>query len=297
MVDLEPVFTNQEGNRAEQGLDKNGALIRDLQEKNQMLTLAYEELKARHLVGNDKQSLDHELQVARRIQQGILPRKLPSVAGYDFGVRMALARIVGGDFFDFIPLGQNELGIAIGDVSDKGIPASIFMAVTRALLRAEAHPGIQPHQVLQRVNFHLMDMNEEGLFVTVLYGVLNIAQHTFTYARAGHEIPLLFDIECHATCVERGTGQALGIFPHPEFDEQQIIISPGSLVLLNTDGVPDAIDARGVAFGLERLEEAVRESMEISAQAVCDGVIEAVTTFQGSTPQFDDITLVGIRSV
>jgi phosphoserine phosphatase RsbU/P len=295
MIDHKPVLSNQEGDRQPQVLN-NSLTILELQERNQNLTAAYEELKATHLDEIEKRRLDHELQVARRIQQGILPRKLPTIPGYDFGVRMALARIVGGDFFDFIPLGQNELGIAIGDVSDKGVPASIFMAVTRALLRAEAHPGIQAHQVLNRVNFHLMDMNEEGLFVTVLYGVLNTAQHTFTYARAGHEIPLLFDIECHATCVERGTGQALGIFPHPEFDEQQILILPGSLLLLNTDGVPDAIDAQGVAFGLDRLEQAVRESMEISAQAVCDGVIEAVTTFQGSTPQFDDITLVGIRS-
>jgi phosphoserine phosphatase RsbU/P len=295
MIDHDPMLSDQAISGTEQALAKINSLMIDLQEKNQQLTMAYEEFATAHIDVIKNRRLDHELQVARRIQQGILPQKLPEVRGYDFGVRMALAQMVGGDFFDFIPLGKNELGIAIGDVTDKGVPASILMAVTRALLRAEAHHGIQPEQVLSRVNYHLSDMNEEGLFVTVLYGILNIKQHTFTYARAGHELPLLIDMECHTACIERGAGQALGIFPHPEFDEQQINLQPGSMMLLNTDGVSDAIDASGVAFGIDRLEEAVRASMDISAQAVCDKVIEAVTTFQGSTPQFDDITLVGVK--
>ncbi len=240
--------------------------------------------------------MEREMQVARRIQKGILPRKLPQLSGFDFGVRMAQARAVGGDFFDFIPLSRDTIGIAIGDVSDKGVPASIFMAVTRSLLRAEAHNGILPRHVLQRVNYHLMDMNELGLFVTVLYGVLNAVDRTFRYARAGHEIPLIFDENCSANCIEPGHGQALGIFSNPQFDETQISFSPNSILLLNTDGVTDAINQDGVAFGIERLSEVVKRSKNDSAQYICDNVIDSITAFVGTTPQFDDLTLVGIKS-
>ena len=242
------------------------------------------------------EDFERELQVARRIQKGILPRKLPHFPGFDFGVRMAQARAVGGDFFDFIPLSRDTIGIAIGDVSGKGVPASIFMAVTRSLLRAEAHNGILPRHVLQRVNYHMMDMNEYGLFVTVLYGVLNRIDHTFKYARAGHEIPLIFDDDCSSDCIERGNGQALGIFVNPQFDENEITLGSNSLLLLHTDGVTDAIDKNEAAFGLARLKEVILKSKDDSAQVICDNVVDAITSFIGSTAQFDDLTLVGIKS-
>ena len=273
-----------------------GEVIRSLQVKNLQLTTLNEKLKIAQSDTFEQADLERELQVARRIQKGILPSKLPEIAGFDFGVRMAQAHQVGGDFFDFIRLGQNLVGIAIGDVSDKGVPASIFMAVTRYLLRAEAHSGLLPREVLQRVNYHLMDMNEAGLFVTMIYGVLNLSQKTFAYARAGHEVPLFFSDNCTSECIDHERGQALGIFAYPEFDENQISFSRHSLLLLNTDGITDAIDEKGDAFGKERLAKVILSNKTLSAQAICDKIMDAIAEFTGSTPQFDDLTLVGIKS-
>jgi len=171
-------------------------MIADLQRKNQELTQAYRELKQAHeaIVEKERQAheaivekerLERELQVARQIQESILPRVLPQLPGFSLGARMIPARAVGGDLYDFILLGGDRLGVVIGDVSDKGVPAAIFMALSRSLLRAEAHPSRPPGEVLANVNYHLMTMNDSGMFVTVLYGILNRANGEFTYARAG----------------------------------------------------------------------------------------------------------------
>jgi sigma-B regulation protein RsbU (phosphoserine phosphatase) len=275
--------------------DFQGELISKLNEKNQELKRINEELKTTQKANLDVQEMERELQFARQIQKGILPRKLPQIPGFDFGVLMAQARHVGGDFFDFIPLGRDSIGIAIGDVSDKGVPASLFMAVTRSLLRAEAHLGLHPSQVLQRVNYHLMDMNEAGLFVTMVYGVLNVIEKTFSYARAGHEIPLFFTEEYTYECVDYEHGQALGIFHQPVFDENEIRFSKDSFLLLNTDGITDAINETGNAFGIDQLKNVISTNISSSAQSICDRVAKAVTDFAGTSPQFDDLTLVGIK--
>src|SRR3712207_3101439 len=136
----------------------------------------------------EKQRLEHELQLAYEIQTSILPRVLPQLQGYDFGATMVPARVVGGDFFEFVELGDDRVGIAVGDVTDKGMPAAIFMAQTHALLRAEAVRSAAPHEVLRCVNRHVVEMNAAGLFVTMLYGVLDRASASFSYARAGHEL-------------------------------------------------------------------------------------------------------------
>ena len=163
--------------------------IRDLQEKNLQLTQAYEELKAAqaHLI--EKEKMERELEVARGIQQSMVPRKLPQLSGFDFGARMMPARAVGGDFFDFIPLSGSALGIVIGDVSDKGVPAALFMALTSNLLRAEARRTNSAGDALRHVHRQLLEINDSGMFVSLLYGVLNGTTREFRYARAGHELP------------------------------------------------------------------------------------------------------------
>jgi phosphoserine phosphatase RsbU/P len=272
------------------------ATIDDLREKNRQLAQAYQDLQMAQAQIVQKERLEKELETARWIQQSILPRALPHLPGFDFGVRMVPARAVGGDLFDFIPLGEDELGVVIGDVSDKGVPAAIFMALTYSLLRAAANRTASPAEVLQHANRHLLGMNEAGMFVTVLYGVLDRKQGRFTYARAGHELPLLFDLAGDVHVPACGFGQPLGLFDSPGLDEQSVALPPGATALIYTDGATDMRDPAGGRFGPERLQAAIRASLSGSAQAVCDGVWNALAEYQGSSEQADDVALVAIRA-
>src|SRR6185369_6950135 len=184
--------------------------IRDLQEKNLQLTQAYEQLKAAQVQLVEKEKMEREMEVARGIQQSMVPRKLPHLPGFDFGARMTPARAVGGDFFDFIPLSESTLGIVIGDVSGKGVPAALFMALTSNLLRAEARRASSVGDALRHVHQQLLEINDAGMFVSLLYGVLNGTTREFRYGRAGHELPLLYDARGELVALPYTDGQPLG---------------------------------------------------------------------------------------
>jgi sigma-B regulation protein RsbU (phosphoserine phosphatase) len=276
--------------------ESHNSTIADLREKNRQLAAAYEELKAAQAQIIEKERLEKELETARWIQQSILPHSLPTVPGFDLGATLVPARAVGGDLFDFVPLGQDTLGVVIGDVSDKGVPAAIFMALTYSLLRAEAARSSSPAEVLWATNRHLLGMNEAGMFVTVLYGVLDCARGRFSYARAGHELPLHL-WQGDASVPERGLGQPLGLFDSPELDEQTVTLRPGATLLMYTDGATDLTDAEGRRFGPERLRELARVSQGRTAQGFCDTLWAALAAYQGSSHQFDDVALVAIRAV
>ena len=210
---------------------------------------------------------------------------------------MIPAKSVGGDFFDFIPLGEDLLGIAVGDVSDKGIPAALFMAMVRSLLRAEAHPGRSPKKVLRSVSHHLMDMNDKEMFVTILFGILNRTTHQFHYARAGHEAPLFFDGQGSIKRVPKANGQALGVVDDVALDEQTIALCKGCMLLLYSDGIPDAINRQNVRFGYDGVVRTVGRLTPSSAQVVCDDLIKAVVEHQAGALQHDDMTVMVIRAV
>lgn len=270
--------------------------IEDLQVKNRELRQAYEELKAAQTQIIEKERLERELQVAFEIQTSILPQTLPEFAGYDFGALMVPARAVGGDFYDIIPLSQNKVGIVIGDVADKGVPSAIFMAQTHALLYAMSTRNAAPARVLQRVNQLLMKIGESSLFVTVLYGILDRRTNTFSYARAGHELPLIVSSDGLIQLAPYSEGQLLGILEKPTLDEQTVSIPPGGLILLYTDGVTDARHPNGDAFGLERLTSELEVKGSDSAQGLCDRLWQTLQDFQSKTAQEDDVTLVSMCS-
>jgi len=270
--------------------------IGDLQEKNLQLTQAYDQLKAAQGQLIEKEKMERELEVARGIQQSMVPRKLPQLAGFDFGARMVPARAVGGDFFDFIPLSKSTLGIVIGDVSDKGVPAALFMALTSNLLRAEARRGTAVSDALRHVHQQLMEINDAGMFVTLLYGVLDSITREFRYARAGHEMPLLYDETGKFVTLPYADGQPLGAINDILLDEQSVLLPPASTLLFYTDGVTDVQDGHGNQFGLERVREALLAQPKASAQVLCDTLLETTTTYRGITPQYDDITLVAVQS-
>lgn len=274
----------------------HNAAISDLQEKNRQLRQAYEELKAAQAQIIEKERLERELQVAYDIQMSVLPRQTPSLAGYDFGAKIVPARSVGGDFYDFVSLPRERVAITIGDVTDKGVPAAIFMAQVHALLRAEANKGSPARRALSNTNRHLLDMNARGLFATVLYGILDGKSGEFSYARAGHELPLMITPQGESILAQKLQGQPLGILPKPEFDEQVLTIPEGGMLLLYTDGVTDERDSDGRLFGTERLKQVAGQINRGTAQQACEILLDILLAHLDGAPQDDDITMIAVRA-
>ena len=275
---------------------KENQTIRDLQEKNIQLRQSFDNLKAAQAQLVEKERMEQELDVARRIQQSMVPRKLPQLQGFDFGALMKPARQIGGDFYDFIPISESRLGIVIGDVSDKGAPAALFMALSSNLLRAEARrTGGSTGEALRHVNQQLLEINDAGMFVTVLYGVLNSITHEFKYARAGHEVPLLCDGSGDIVDLPHSSGLPLGAGDETLLDEQTVALPSGSTLLLYTDGMTDVLDIHGSAFGAKRLREALLAHHTAPAQGICDRLLELTETYRCGSTQYDDITLAAIR--
>ena len=273
------------------------ATILDLREKNRQLAKAFSELQQAQAQLVEKEKLEHELQLAYRIQMSILPEELPYLQGFDFGARIVPARAVGGDFFDIILLAADKAAIFVGDVSDKGVPSAIFMARTHALLSAEARRRATPTQVLKRVNRLLVEIGGSPLFVTVLYGLLDCKSGRFSYARAGHELPLVADEADGVRLVSWGEGQLLGVMDDPQIDEGQVDIPAGGTLLLYTDGMLDGRNPEGEPFGLKRLAAQLATLVGNSAQATCDRLLQDLVGFQNGSPQDDDITLLAIHSL
>lgn len=276
--------------------DNDDAIIQEMHQKNRELTEAYAELQAAQQQIIAKRMLERELQVAKEIQESILPKTLPVFPGLELGALMRPARAVGGDLYDLIPLSSDRLGVMIGDVSDKGVPAAIFMALVRSLLRAEASRMTSPAAVLREVNRHLMDMNAAELFVTIIYGILDCRNNEFTFARAGHELPFLFRADGSEIEPIQHPGLALGLFDPIALSEQTLHVTPGSCLVLYTDGAMDAIDPQGERFGRERLRAAIRRHLGNPAQHICERLLGDITRFQDNTPHADDIALVAITT-
>lgn len=270
-------------------------VINELKKKNLDLTIAYQELKAAQAQIIEKERLERELQVAKEIQMSILPETLPEIHGYSFGAMIEPARLVGGDFYDLIPLGEERIGILIGDVTDKGMPAAIFMARSHAFLRAEANRCLPPGETLVTVNQHLLEMNRRGLFVTVFYGILDGERATFHYARAGHELPVLIDAAGEKHILPMKPGQPLGIMPYPFLDEGSINLSAGDSVILYTDGVTDAQDPGGNMFREDGLLEASTFKPGMNAQEMCNQIFQRISEFRLDEPPVDDVTLVTVH--
>jgi serine phosphatase RsbU (regulator of sigma subunit) len=268
--------------------------IQDLLEKNRLLTQAYDELKTAQAQLIEKEKLEAEMAVARTIQRSILPRSAPQLPGFDLGMRIEPMTSVGGDFFDFIPLGNGQLGLAVGDVSGHGVPAAIFMALTFSQLRAEASRTRSPRKALQAVNQHLLTLSDSGMFVSMLYGILDGATREFRYARAGHNLPVVMDAQRAVVRSESQLGQALGLFPDPALDEHSLTLPSGSLLFLYTDGVTEAVNLAGEFFQDQGLQDVLCADPWTSAQDVCDNVWKALQAYSGVSDPQDDVTLVAV---
>lgn len=266
--------------------------IQELREKNIQLTKAYQELEAAQEQIVEKERLERELEVARDIQLGILPRSLPKHPGAVFDASIQPTSAVGGDFFDVFPKGDQVMGIAVGDVSDHGVPAALFMALTVTLLRAEAKRTDSMCDIMFNVNRQLIDLNETNMFVTILYGEINFSTRKFRYVRAGHELPMLMDAKGEFIQLEHGPGMPLGLFEYPDLDEQTISLGENDTLLLFTDGATDAQNKHGEQFGKDRLRDALRKIRQSNVEDTCQMLMSDIQSHCGSVPQYDDITLL-----
>ena len=240
-----------------------------------------------------RERLETEVQLARQIQRTFIPETLPSPDAWDISARWRTARQVGGDFFDVFELPRGRLGIFICDVADKGIPAALFMALTRTLMRAAVGESVAPADALRRVNRLLYPDCQQGMFVTAVYGVLDTSRGVFTYANAGHNPPLWL----HEGKIERltRTGMALGVLEDTEMEQAEITLLGGDTLLLYTDGVTEAFSPDYQPFGEARLLEVVHKTARDSAAALLDAIEGSVFEFMQSTVPADDLTLIALK--
>ena len=297
LLQTHPLLANAMVSVLSQRLDNtNISTFRDLTEKNRQLQEAFDELKAAQEQLIEKERLERELKVAAEIQLSILPDVLPSHPDFDFGGRILPARQVGGDFYDVFELGDNKLGVLIGDVADKGVPSAIFMARAHALIIAEADNVSTPGEVLRMVNKHITRLEKSTQFVTALYGVLDTTTREFSYARAGHEPPLLLEADGTVQRLPHKPGMALGLWENIALDEYSFVMPKGSVLMMLTDGMTDCRNPKGEPFGLERIKSTMTELKDFSAQVGCDQLFDTLMTYQNGSKQDDDVTLVAVHA-
>ncbi len=276
--------------------DSESHTIADLREKNRQLTLAYLELQAAQAAMIEKEKLEHELRMASDLQNKILPDELPSFPGLDFGAIMIPAKKIGGDFYDFIELDDDQIGIVVGDVCDKGMPAALFMALTYSAIRIEAFRNDGPGDTLRAINQHLFQINHSDMFVTLLYGILNCRTRMFNYARAGHPKPLLLDGRNQAVGVPISVGQPIGIIEKPQIDQNRIYIPPQGTLLIYSDGLSETIEDNRDSPTLPQLCSDILNGNRLNAQALCDHLWRTVGGTQAESLIKDDFTVVVVRA-
>jgi serine phosphatase RsbU (regulator of sigma subunit)/anti-sigma regulatory factor (Ser/Thr protein kinase) len=240
----------------------------------------------------ERERMEQEMRVATLIQQQFLPRELPNLPQWQIAAYYGPARAVGGDFYDFIEMPGGRIGIAVGDVTDKGVPAALVMARTHSILRAEASRSDSPGAILARANELLVPEMPARMFVTCLFAILDPETGRIVLANAGHNLPY---IRTDGGVEElRATGMPLGLMPDIKYDETEGVIAPGSNVLLYSDGLVEAHDTTQQMFGFPRLREAM--TVDDAGSELLDRLLEDLHTFTGPDwEQEDDITLVTLR--
>jgi sigma-B regulation protein RsbU (phosphoserine phosphatase) len=244
-----------------------------------------------------------ELAIAAEIQQSFLPDAIPQIEHFDIAAKSIMAKEVGGDFFDVIPfevipLRQDQLGILIADVSGKGIPAALFMALSRIVVRVNAiwHRKA-PADAIRDANAIIAADSKTSMFITLFYGILNATERSLSFVNAGHNPPLLCRGGDGVFSELSATGMAIGVIPDAAYTTGTVILGPGDVMVLYTDGITEAENARQEMFGEERFRETIAGVRTLPASEILAAILESVHAFSGTTPQSDDITLMVIRSV
>ncbi len=237
----------------------------------------------------------YELEIAHEIQDSFLPDKMPQIDGFDLAAISMPAKEVGGDFYDFIPISKDKIGITIADVSGKSIPAALFMAVSRSFLRAKAVGNPNATEVIKDVNTLIIDDSKSGMFVTLFYAILDFRNNIMEYVNAGHNPPVMLVRETGRMECLSSNGIALGALDSVEFEEKQINLKSGDVIVFYTDGVTEAVNNNGELFGEKRLYKLIKSDSDLSSQELVNKIKNALISFSENQSQFDDITLMIIK--
>jgi sigma-B regulation protein RsbU (phosphoserine phosphatase) len=242
----------------------------------------------------ERKALEEELAIARKIQKTFLPEKDPVVAGFDISGLNIPSEAVGGDYYDFIRIVDYQIGIAIGDVSGKGIGAALIMATFRASLKAEIRNNYAIRTIFGKVNSLLFESIERENYVTSVYGVLDLKNRVFTFSNAGHNAPLLFRTNGEIMELTEG-GLALGMFADSKYEERPVYINHGDMLLFYTDGVTEALNEDDEEFGLKRLQEIVKNSSSAASGEIIKNIIQAVQKYRDPEKPSDDLTMIMVK--
>jgi serine phosphatase RsbU (regulator of sigma subunit) len=260
----------------------------------QQITLAIQNERLKEeMVGRER--IEREFQLARQIQKTFLPQSIPSSDGWGIDLRWRTAREVGGDFYDVFRTSSGKIALAIADVSDKGMPAALYMTVTRTLIRSISQTIDSPAKVLDRVNDLLVRDSQDGMFVTCIFALLDPETGVLDYAIAGHNLPLIFRNEKHEVEKLSKGGIALGVVENYNYEDCRVTINAGDNLLLYTDGVTEAFSSSGELFSESRLIEAVKNQSHDSAHQFLQDLEDLIDTFRQGEPASDDLTMIAIH--
>jgi len=235
-----------------------------------------------------------EVRLAARIQTDLLPTSVPDVPGYELAGISIPAQMVGGDYFDFIRLEEGRVGVCLGDVSGKGMPAALLMANLQATLRGQTLTGGDSAACVGRSNRLLYETTSPEKFVTLIYGALDPSAHTFRFTNAGHEYPFLFRAKGKPLRPESG-GLVLGIMPEYPYVEETLEFQPGDVLVIASDGICESMDSNHEQFGTERMIASIGPKRGAHAREILDALVEAAKKHAGPAPQYDDMTIVAVR--
>ncbi len=240
------------------------------------------------------QKMQEEIRLASKIQNELLPKAAPETPGYEIAGKSIPAQVVGGDYFDFIPMNDHRLAICVGDVSGKGLPASLLMANTQATLRGQTLVNSTACECIARSNKLLFESTSPDKFVTMFYSTLDFSTHQLTYSNAGHDIPYLLSATAPVRRLDVG-GVPLSMLEHFPFQEETIPLQPGDMLVICSDGIAEAMDVNQVQFSEDRLTDLLHRLYSSTATHVIDGIVSAVREHTGSSPQTDDMTIVVVK--
>lgn len=244
----------------------------------------------------EKQRLETQLEIARQVQLELLPARDPQLEGFDISAYNFPTEEVSGDYYDWVQIYDDQIGIVIADVSGKGVPAALLMAFLRASLRAASHIGYAPQISMSKVNYLLWESIERNQFVTAFYGILDATNRTLAYSNAGHNPPMLIDVDGTAHFEERG-GVPLGMFRDSRYYEYYATIAPGQILVLYTDGVTEATNPSGEEFGRDRLAEAVRNARDLPARQMIDVLHRDLLQWTDGQGAGDDVTFFILKAL
>jgi len=236
------------------------------------------------------------METAKKIQQSFLPESPPFINGFELSALSLPARQVGGDFYDFIPIAEGKWSIVIADVSGKGMPAALFMALSRTLVRATVTENGTASQAMGQVNRLITQEAKMGMFVTLFYAVLDPKKRQLHYVNAGHNPPFVFRDSSGDITLLRASGIAMGVMEEVSFEEKHIELSANDIVVFYTDGITEAINAEMTQFGEKKLIDTIDNNAEMPVSDMIIKVKEEVFTYAGGQPQHDDFTLVILKA-